>query len=185
MPSYRTLNHGLIHVNNNKDLELDDWANTLMDDCLKKWLELRYIELKHGGVLSFNIATSPHLHNLINEAWEKLLSNTNIKHEELAKVNIPVFNRVLGQSEKVINSISEKFKLVKGEVMENWVQFTRSTFNALFYNQIISGLSNYPQRFCDLKSMEQFYTQLENEFFEESEFISVYFEFELFLLQKL
>jgi hypothetical protein len=185
MPEYCDLDYGLIYNDEFNDSKLEQYFGDVSYKYLLKWLNLRYEELKPSGVLNFNILRTHKLSIMINKAWDNYLKLKNIQQAELSKVKIPMYDRSEEQISKALGAVKYKFRTIDQFYIEFDSVIDKPTFKSVFYNQFLSGLSNYPKLFPNLQSINNFYEGFEEEFFKSSDQTTYLTGWTWILLQKI
>jgi hypothetical protein len=162
MPEYKETPYGLAYDRMYNDVELTKWFDDMSERYLTKWLDLRYDELKTGGLVSFNIMTENNLIPWSNDSWKLALSQRGLDYKKFSKVNLPIYPRSDENLKKLLEKFDSKFKTIKCYQINQPAAFPKSGIRAALYNQIVSGLAQYPEEFPDEESREKLYDEFEN-----------------------
>jgi hypothetical protein len=184
MPEYRGLSYGLVYEELYEHRILTKWFDEMSDRHILSWLDLRYQELKHSGLISFNICTMTNFSDIVNKGWESLIKNRGLNPGALANVTIPVYFRSKKQVNKILEAVKDKFKVIYIEYMLDETYMDRPALKAVTYNQLLSGLSKYRNLFPSRECIDKFYEEFENECFKSKDVRTLHTGFEWILLQK-
>ncbi|KXN68615.1 S-adenosyl-L-methionine-dependent methyltransferase [Conidiobolus coronatus NRRL 28638] len=185
MPEYTSTPYGLAYDSKYEDYSLTEWFTEMSDRYLAKWLGLRFSELKQYGVISFNIMTYSDCSNWINPSWKRVFQKRSLNYLDFAKVYIPIYMRSTSSIRRVLDNLKDQFKILSRRSESVTLNLPRSGIRSVFFNQIMVGLSKYPEYFKTEASKQQFYYEFEAELFKDSEIINTNNSFEWVVLQKL
>jgi hypothetical protein len=185
MPEYCPTQYGLAYDQRYNDDELNEWFTSMSDKYLAKWLDLRYNELKQYGLVSFNIMTHSDCSDWINPSWKRVFQKRSLNYLDFNKVYIPIYMRSTSSIKRVLNNLQDHFKIISWNSDNTDVHLPRAGIRSVFFNQIMVGLSKYPEYFKTEASKLELYEQFENEVFGDSDFIDTNNTFEWIVLQKL
>jgi hypothetical protein len=161
MPEYKETPYGLIYDRTYNDTELTKWFDEMSDRYLEKWLDLRYEELKEGGLASFNIMSGTNMANWINDNWKLALFQRGLDQKNFTKINLPVYQRSEEKLKSLLKRLDSKFKVVRCEPIEDPAPTPKSGIRAALYNQIVVGLAQYPEDFPNEESRSSLYDEFE------------------------
>ncbi|KXN68592.1 S-adenosyl-L-methionine-dependent methyltransferase [Conidiobolus coronatus NRRL 28638] len=143
MPEYFPSKYGLGYMAEYKNHELTSKFNEMSYRYLEKWLNLRYEELKQGGLITINFITDCNLLDLLNKYWLLALKKFGYKQSDFDKVMFPVYFRQITEIQSVIDKFSTKFEVVFSETNIEYAKFTKMEVKALTKNQILGCLKHY------------------------------------------
>jgi hypothetical protein len=143
MPEYFPCKYGLGYMAEYNDLELTLKFNEMSSHYLEKWLNLRYEELKQGGLITINFTTDCNLVDLLNKYWLLTLQKFGYKQADFDRVMFPVYFRQITEVQIVIEKFSTKFEVLFSEANIECPKFTKLEVKALTKNQILGCLENY------------------------------------------
>jgi hypothetical protein len=164
LPIYYPTQYGPIYSSEYKDCELTSKFNNLATKYFTQYLNLCHNELKNGGLTVFNFTASTNYIHMVNSAWSKTLSKLGLQQSNFDKVIIPVYYLPEEIFKSILDSFSQKFKLVYLEKSETKAKFARDGVNAVCKNQTISGLNEYPE--LSIEFITEFYDIFEDFMFD-------------------
>lgn len=170
-PTYYPTPYGLIYSPEYDNPELTAKFNELATGYFTKYLNLRYDELKSGGLTIFNFINRTDYIFIVNEAWGKALKKLGLEQSNFDKVSIPTYYLQIENLKAILDSFSSKFELIYFEKTEQETSFTRPAVRALSKNQIISGLNEYPELSNDFKN--ELYDLFEGFMFENDDIVKL------------
>jgi hypothetical protein len=133
------------------------WFRKLSKDCLTNWLNLRYDELATGGLLSLNIIEGSEFFEIFNLSWDEYLITKGLTHKDLNKVTVAGIFRPTEEVSECLDQFNGKYKVLDNYVSRDMHAFCRVHVNAVFSEQVIHGLGNYPELFPTTESRNNFY----------------------------
>jgi DNA-binding ferritin-like protein (Dps family) len=118
------------------------------EDILVKFMELRYKEMKSGGLLIFNIHREVNVFEAEDEVWDEHLKNYNLTNEALKDLMMPVYCRSKAELQGALDRVKDKFEVVSlKEATDDGPTLTVEIIKAAHRPQLISGLKQYMSYF--------------------------------------
>jgi hypothetical protein len=156
LPTYKSLTQGLWFLEEMETLENIEFFKKLSKECLMKWLNLRYEELKPNGLITMNIFESGTYFQRLNLAWNDYLKSKGFTHADLDKVNMCGILRSPGEVREYLGEVKDKFKVLRSvHSSENYI-FAKNHFKAVVHGQLFHGLGHYPSNFPTEDSRNEF-----------------------------
>jgi hypothetical protein len=185
MPEYTPTPYGLAYDSKYDDESLTEWFTKMSDRYLAKWLDLRFSELKQYGIVSFNIMTHSDCSDWINPSWKRVFQKRSLNYLDFTKVYIPIYMRSTSSIRRVLDNLKDQFKILSWRSDNVTLSLPKPDIRSVFFNQIMVGLSKYPEYFKTEAFKQQFYYEFEAELFKDSDTIDTNNSFEWIVLQKL
>jgi hypothetical protein len=127
------------------------------EDLLVSFLNLRYLELRDGALLIFNIHRKVNAFDIEDEIWDLHLKDYNLTNETFSELMMPVYCRSEAELLTTLDKVSNKFEIVHfSEETDSGPDFNIDILKAVHKPQIISGLKQYEKQFGSQASLEDF-----------------------------
>ncbi|KXN66198.1 S-adenosyl-L-methionine-dependent methyltransferase [Conidiobolus coronatus NRRL 28638] len=118
------------------------------EDILVKFMELRYKEMKAGGLLIFNIHRKVNVFDAEDEIWDEHLKHHNFTNETFNDLMMPVYCRSEAELQGALNRVRDKFDVVSlKEATDGGPTLSINILRAAHRPQLIDGLKQYKNHF--------------------------------------
>ncbi|KXN66200.1 S-adenosyl-L-methionine-dependent methyltransferase [Conidiobolus coronatus NRRL 28638] len=118
------------------------------EDILVNFMELRYEEMKTGGLLIFNIHHKINVFEAEDEIWDEHLKAHNFTTENFKDFMMPVYCRTEAELQSSLDRVSDKFEVVHlKEGTDGGPTYVVDILRATHRPQFISGLKQYVNQF--------------------------------------